>query len=180
MKKIIQLLTAGIVCLGIMGGTAAAATAAPCTITNGNGTGSTNVCQFDVNNHLIFTCVNDILVVNGTTQAANSGAVQTASNTAVGSVSSGNAINAGETTTNIDAACIPAAAVTPTPAVVTPASTPAATPAAPAAAPVAVAALPKTGTSNVVSRTAMGTAIIAGLLGASQLGILAYRRLALK
>lgn len=183
MKRLLQILITGVVCLGAMSGSAAAVTASSCSI-SGTGAGSTNVCQFDVNDNIIYTCLNDILVVNGTSQTSTSGVVQSSNNTSVGNVSSGSAINNGQTTTNAQASCVPAATTA-----ATPTSTPPVTggqgggevataPVTPA--PVKAAVLPKTGSNNMANEAVIGVSIAAGIMVAAQLGVQAYRRFALK
>ena len=103
MKKILKILAGAAMGLLLSGGVASAQTSS-CTLT-GTGPGSTNVCQFDSTNTVIFTCVNNILVVNGTNQTATSGVAQNTGNTSAGPVASGNAINNGQITTNANATC---------------------------------------------------------------------------
>jgi hypothetical protein len=183
MNKIKLAATAVIIAASFNGG-AALAQAATCTIT-GTGPSSNNVCQFDSNNNVIYTCVNNTLVVNGTNQTATTGIVQAANNTHVGTVSSGSAINVGETTTNANATCV-AAAPTPTP---TPTPTPNPTPTpgsgsegpTPAPRPPVVTSLPDTasGSSAVeLAGLAATGSIVVALTAAG--AIRAYRLRALK
>lgn len=150
-----------------------------CTISN-TGTNSNNVCQFTSSQQVIYTCSNSILVVNGTNQASTTGIVQTNSNTTVGNVGSGDAINEGDVTTNASATCNPPAQQTVTPT--TPPSQPPTPPAVGNEEPtqdVTVTELPDTDSGDIatIAGIAIGAAATFGL--ASSAAISAYRSKAL-
>jgi hypothetical protein len=114
MKKIPKLLAIMPALFIMLSGGAVLAQSQSCTLT-GTGPGSNNVCQFDVQDNVIYTCINNVLVVNGTNQTAISGGAQNSSNTSSGSVTSGSAINSGQLTTNANATCAAATVTQPTP-----------------------------------------------------------------
>lgn len=185
MKKLLQILTAVIACVSLSG-VVASAQASTCQIT-GTGPGSNNVCQFDNTNSVIYTCLNNVLVVNGTNQTSTTGIAQTTGNTSAGSATSGSAINEGETTTNASATCAAAAPATPTP-------TPSPTPAAPAVpqgggtvsgvttpAPAArVAALPNTGGATALTYAVGAVAGLGATAVVTQAVLASSRRRALR
>jgi hypothetical protein len=179
MKRFTRILSATVVGLSMMAGVASAATT-NCSLVN-TGPGSNNTCTVTNTTDLSISCTNSVDVVSVNGQSANSGSVTLTGNTSGGFSYSGNAVNTNSTTNKLDVSCGPVVAVTPT-TTTTPAatSTPAATPTATPAPAAKVASLPNTGSDTVLNDTLTGAAIIGVALAVSQLGIMAYRRSALK
>lgn len=187
MKSIKVVIAAALVTASLNGGIALAqgTPTDTCSLTN-TGPSSTNICQFTDTEQVIYTCLNNILVVNGTNQTSTTGISQAENNTYVGNVSSGNAINENEFTTNANATCV-AANPNPNPTPTPPAPTPTPTPPAkggegpaPTSRPPVVTSLPDTASNSAVKLAglaAAGSAVAAlGMTAATR----AYRRHALK
>ena len=187
MKKLIQILAASIMSVGLMAGAASADTVTCGNITN-TGPGSTNtITCVDVNNTQV-TCNNDDKVVTSNDQSSNSGNAFTVDNTYSGDSNSGDSNNSNTVTVNLGDSCAPQVAAVTTPTTtptVTPATTttPVVTPSVTKpATPVqkSVAALPNTGSSTLLDDSALTVAVVGGTIAVSQLGVFAYRRFALK
>jgi len=191
MKKLVKILAAAVLGIGLNAGVVSAQAGTPLacqdvSISNGNGTGSTNTvtCTNDV--RYTFTCSNGIVVSVDNIQGATSGGSTGNGNTTVGSVSTDVAANDAVINAALNAACDAACncrqdtppAVTP-PATTTPSGGQGGGVVA-AATTTKVAALPKTGENSAVKNLGIATAG-AGMVGiAVQAGVLAYRRRALK
>ncbi len=102
MKRIIKLITASAIALGMTGAVASAQSG--CTISN-TGSSSSNVCSFNGSTSVTYKCTNGVLVNTQTGQQANSGNATTSGNTGGGSATSGGALNEGQTTTNVNSSC---------------------------------------------------------------------------
>jgi hypothetical protein len=185
-KKLLQILSASVVGASMMVGVAGATSdATTCSISN-TGAESTNVCKSTDNTVIVANCDNSFFVDSGNRQIVTTGTANSSVNNSAGNVTTGSAVNTNGTTVTLGASCNTATqapvvvAITPT----TPAagqgagaSTPAASPAPVAAK---VASLPETGSNTVLNDTLAGVAVLGGTMAVSQLGIVAYRRFALK
>jgi len=184
-KKFIQILSATVVGMSMMVGVAAADAVSNCptgTIEN-TGPDSDNSITCETTTDTRVTCVNNIYVVGENGQQASSGNSSGDGNTSGGTVVSGNATNDNGATVQVGASCGSEVATT------TPVTPPAGgkgadttTPAVTTAAPVSakVASLPETGSNSVLNDTLTGVVVLGGTVAVSQLGVMAYRRLALK
>ncbi len=182
MKRYMRGFVAVVASLAFMGGVASAETTPSCdgalVITN-TGPGSTNVVECVDSREITVTCSNNIYVVNENSQTGSTGDADNSGNTTGGGSVTGNATNENGATVEIGATCATQ------PAAVTPEAP---TPSQPvggmgAGAPVPVttiAALPNTSSSALLDNVLIGSVSLASLLIASRLGIIAYRRLALR
>ena len=156
------------------------------------GNGSTNIIKCESTNDIKVVCKNNIYVVADNDQTAGSGNATTGGNTTGGDAVSGNATNENGTTVQIGASCGEQPAVV-TPEAPEPGRGNLVTPTsqqpqpvggggavAPSQAPVAVTTLPNTSSNPVLDSALVAGSGLTGLLIASQLGIAAYRRFALR
>lgn len=190
MKKLLQILSAGVVGASLVVGVAAAgAYTNECSIIyQQKDSASYKSCESNPNNSVRVTCVNDVYVIDNTSQQAGTGNATITPGSNGGYAVSGNAENESNSTVTIGASC-GQPATTPVTQPTTPTSvgkgagTPAAvtaTPATPAAQTPAAASLPETGSNTVVNDAVIGTIVLAGTLALAQAGTFVYRRLALK
>ena len=196
MKRYVRGFVAMVATVALMGGTAQAQETPPCDgalVINNTGAGSVNTIKCVDATEVKVVCKNNVYVVTESSQAAHSGNATSSGNTTGGSAITGNATNENDTTVQIGAACAAQ------PAVVTPEAPKPPTPTAPqqvggmgagagagAAAPVprqaatAVTTLPNTSSNPALDNALAASTGLTGLLIASQLGIAAYRRFALR
>lgn len=193
MKRYVRGFVAIIATLAFTGGVAHAQDTTSCsgaTISH-TGPGSENIIECVKASDIRVSCVNGIYVVNDNSQSAGSGNATTGGNTTGGNAVTGNATNENNTTVQIGASCVAQPAVT-TPEAPKPAAPVApqqvggmgagagvAAP-APRQAATAVATLPNTSNNPALDNALVAGTGLTGLLIASQLGIAAYRRLALR
>lgn len=159
-------------------------------VISNTGPDSTNEVKCVSATDIKVVCKNNIYVVNDNSQTAGSGDATTGGNTTGGNAISGNATNENGATVRIGASCgeQPAAVVTPeapkpgmgsvTPTSQQPAGGAGAI--TPTQAPVAVTTLPNTSSNPALDGALIAGSSLTGLLIASQLGIAAYRRFALR
>lgn len=180
MKRFIKLVSTSLVGMSLMMGVAAA-DATSCTISN-TGANSVNTCTSTTTQSVSVVCDTDVNAINVGGQIATTGNANGGGNTTLaGGVTTGSAVNYNGTTFVLGASCN--GQPTPVATAATPvaggqgAVTPTAAPAAPAAKP---AALPETGSNAVLTDSIIGAAVLGGTIVVAQLGLSAYRRLALK
>lgn len=193
MKRYVRGFVAMIATVALMGGVAQAQETPPCDgalVISNTGAGSVNKIECVDATEVTVTCKNNIYVVTDSSQAAHSGNATNSGNTTGGSAITGNATNENDTTVQIGAACgAQPAAVTPeAPTPTTPqqvggmgagAGAGVAAP-APRQAATAVTTLPNTNSNPAIDNALVAGTGLTGLLIASQLGIAAYRRFALR
>ncbi len=194
MKKLIQIIASVVLGIGLSMGVASAEHGG-CHITNGNGTDSTNECIIDTETNIRYVCRNGVLINVENDQSANSGNATANGNTTVGNVTSGDALNEGQITTNVNASCAKAASANPTTTTPPAGGGQGVRPsgggqgAGPgggqgagsvAGASTKIASLPNTGVNSTVESLGIATGAV-GLLGVvTQACVMAYRRFALK
>ena len=182
-RKFIQVLSASVVGVSMMVGVASAATATDQCSIYGTGSDSYNTCESNLTSKVYASCISNIVVDNNSAEIGNTGQALVVDNTSAGSGTTGSVSNSNVVVDTIGGGCTSAVAVATT---TTPAPTPAATttPATttPAAAPAAtkVASLPETGSNSLTNDTVVGVIALGGKMAVSQLGVIAYRRFALK
>lgn len=182
MKKLLRVLAGTCVSIGLMAG-AAAAQAPNCSITNGNGTGSTNTCTFENDVRVNFSCRNDVAVNITNDQDADSGNATANGNTTVGNVGTGGASNNANIVAEVNAACAKAKTSSTTTTTTPPAggqgggSVQSSSTTASAAG---VTSLPATGSETVLVPFGIGAVVLGGLAAVTQLGVAGYRRLVLR
>jgi hypothetical protein len=178
MKKVILSLAATLASASMMLGVAGAATTG-CDLVN-TGSSSNNTCTVTQSNDLKVTCTNDAEVVFVNNQSANSGSVTLTNNTNGGYAYSGNAVNTNNTTGKLDVSCGAKVASSPTPSPTPAPTTPSPQPSGQGAGQVQAAALPNTGSNQMVGAIiTAGTALVI-LTAGVKAGFLAYRHFALK
>lgn len=179
MKKLLRALAASVVGAGLMLGAASAADVTCGTTNTGAGSNNQVFCQDTSNNYL--TCANNVVVVNGNGQIANSGDAFTISNTNSSGAGSGSASNTNQVNVQVGVTGCSPVASTVSAAPNAPAGGSGAAAPAPAqtAAPKPVA-LPETGSDSFVKTAAISVAVVGGALAAVQGGLQAYRRFAVK
>jgi hypothetical protein len=155
-------------------------------ITNGNGTDSTNTITCENETDIVIRCSNDIRIDVDNDQDADSGNATANGNTTVGDITTGDAENKSFVEANIEAACAAAKTAQTPPAPVVPTGTQPTAPAGgqggSAATPkkVAVAALPNTGPATLVNGIALSAAGVGTLASLLHVGLSSYRRRAFR
>lgn len=188
MKKLLQVLTTAVVGTVLMGGVVGATgTYQNCSIYQ-SGSTSYNSCQTNTNTTSVrVTCVNNVYVIDNSSQQAGTGNATITSNGSGGYVASGNATNQNGATVNIGASCGQASA--PASSSSSPSSSsscgssktcPTSSASTPAKMSVSASSLPETGSNSVVNGAVIATATLVGVLGISYAGSVLYRRLAFK
>ena len=187
MKKLLQILSATVVCAGLAVGVAAAqsnTTVSECSIYQSS-SASYNSCVNHTNNSVRVTCKNDTYVIDNTSQQAGTGNATITGNGSVGYVASGNAEDQNGTAVTIGASCGKPASSTSTVPTSTPTSSGKGAGATPTATPsssttIAASSLPETGSNAVITDTMIGAGALFGALALSYVGSALVRRAALK
>lgn len=180
MKRVIQFLSTLVLGMGFLSSVASAASVTCGASNTGANSNNTVVCQTSNNEYV--TCNNGVVVLNNNGQTAHSGDAFVINNTNAGGSTSGNTTNVNGVEVEIGVTgCAPVTTTSTTPTPTAPSGGGGAgQPAAPVQAAPKVASLPATGSNSVVETLAIGTALVGGAVAVSQIGLMAYRRLALK
>lgn len=190
MKKLLTGLAGGLASFGLMAGVVAAQSA---NVSGPTGPNSNNQAQVNNNTTTTINCVNSAGVVTTTLQSSSSGQSNVNNTTSAGNVSSGSANNTSSTNTDVNMGCPaatrPVAANPPAggqgggsgsqggqPAVAGTAIQAAPAPRNQAASNAGVAALPATGTSDVVKPAAIAAIGLATVVGLSQAAVRVFGR----
>lgn len=171
----------------MMGGVVGASSVDECSIYQ-KGSASYNSCETNKqNSNVRVNCVNNVYVIDNTSQNAGTGQATITSNGNGGYVASGNATNQNGNTVTINASCgqastpVSSTSSTPSSSSCSTAKTcPSSSSSTSAKTTVPASSLPETGSNALVNGAAIATGVLVGVLGISFAGGALYRRLALK
>ena len=146
------------------------------------GPNSNNTVTCVSTNNVTVSCVNNVVVANTNNQTSTSGSASTSGNTTGGSSTSGSSSNSNSATVNVGASCAPVASApnTFTTAAAAGGQGGGSASTAGGAGAAKVGSLPKTGSNTAEEVGVIGAIVLGAGLAASQFGVRAYRRLALK
>jgi hypothetical protein len=176
MKKVLQILAAVVVSVGLMGNVANADACSGDIVVHNSGSGNNTTISCENIENVTITCVNNVTVANISYQEGQSGPATVGGNESDGSSTTGSVTNENNQTTQVGVtgcgAEVPATPTTPTPT----------TPATPttAAPKQKVAVLPYTASSSVAETALIAVAVAAVVAIASRIAVVAYRRVSLK
>lgn len=183
MKKVVQLLVAIVMGVGLVGNVVGAEEMPDCNnivITNtGDDANNDGTCV--INRTVTVECIDNVYVLNQNDQTAVTGQANVIGNTSDGTAITGDAKNANGTTVRIGAEC--STPTTPTTTPTTPTQSPTTASSTPAAQPAPakkVAVLPHTAASSITNIALVATIATIAALVVARLAITVYRRVTLK